>query len=465
MSVPKFAVVGHPNKGKSSLVATLARDPSVGIGPEPGTTVCARPYPMRLNGEVMYVLVDTPGFQRARAALDWMRRHEADAGSRAQVVARFIAEHAGEERFQDECELLRPIMEGAGIIYVVDGAAPYGPEYDAEMEILRWTGRPSLALINPIGQPRFVESWQAALRQFFSVVRVLDVMQARFDQQIELLRLFGHLVDDWRGRLDEAVAALLDDRRRQREDAAAAMAEMIGAALTHVETKDIGHDEDPQPHISPLEQRYRGRLRQLERQARAEVESIYGYTDLDRQESEFDLLEMDLLARETWLAFGLKRRDLVAIGAAGGAVAGGVIDVSLLGASFLAGSIVGGVIGGALGWIGSDKLGEVKVLHQPLGGKRLRYGPTKNLQFPFVLLGRALLHHRMVAIRTHAQRGRLELGSGTVQELPDTVKRQLAVHFDRIRRAPPATERHSTAVVLLGQLIASLMEPDESSSS
>ena len=45
---PSFAIVGHPNKGKSSLVATLARDASVRIGPEPGTTVQAREYPNQL---------------------------------------------------------------------------------------------------------------------------------------------------------------------------------------------------------------------------------------------------------------------------------------------------------------------------------------------------------------------------------------------------------------------------------
>ena len=52
MSTPTFAIVGHPNKGKSSLVATLARDASIRIGPEPGTTVYAREFPMRVRAKV-----------------------------------------------------------------------------------------------------------------------------------------------------------------------------------------------------------------------------------------------------------------------------------------------------------------------------------------------------------------------------------------------------------------------------
>ena len=41
MSVPRFAVVGHPNKGKSSIVATLAEDDAVQISPLPGTTAAS----------------------------------------------------------------------------------------------------------------------------------------------------------------------------------------------------------------------------------------------------------------------------------------------------------------------------------------------------------------------------------------------------------------------------------------
>ena len=151
MTVPTFAVVGHPNKGKSSIVSTLAQDDSVRVAPEPGTTTECRAYPMRVDGEVQYVLVDTPGFQRARRALEWMRARETHAGAHRAVVEAFVAEHRATSRFRDECELLAPVLAGAGILYVADGARPYGPDFDAEMEILRWTGQPSMALINPIG--------------------------------------------------------------------------------------------------------------------------------------------------------------------------------------------------------------------------------------------------------------------------------------------------------------------------
>src|SRR5687768_3352851 len=155
------------------------------------------------------------------------------------------------------------------------------------------TRRSSDLVINPIGQPRFVEPWRRALEQFFRVVRVLDVLQAPFDQQLELLRAFGQMRDTWRQRVDEAVAALLENRRQQDGDAAQVIAEMIADALTHSETKDIGKGDDPMRHSPSLEDNYRRRLRQIEDMARKEVEAIYGFDELDREEVDMKLLETD----------------------------------------------------------------------------------------------------------------------------------------------------------------------------
>ncbi|HEY5674135.1 MAG TPA: GTPase, partial [Malonomonas sp.] len=172
MSEPIFATVGHPDKGKSSIVETLAQDDSVAIGRIPGTTTQSRVYPMKVDGVTLYTLVDTPDFQRARRALDWMHKHETSADKHPEVVREFLKAHRHGEQFSDECELLAPLMDkGAGILYVVDGSVSYGAEYEAEMEILRWTGQPRMALINPIGPADHVEAWRAALGQYFSVVR------------------------------------------------------------------------------------------------------------------------------------------------------------------------------------------------------------------------------------------------------------------------------------------------------
>ena len=52
MNPPSFAVVGRPNKGKSSIVATLARDDSVYIDAHAGSTREAGRFPMAVGDEV-----------------------------------------------------------------------------------------------------------------------------------------------------------------------------------------------------------------------------------------------------------------------------------------------------------------------------------------------------------------------------------------------------------------------------
>ena len=74
MTIPSFAVVGHPNKGKSSIVSALAHDRSVEIGAIPGTTSHSKSYPMSVDGEVLYELIDTPGFQRPRQVLEELQK-------------------------------------------------------------------------------------------------------------------------------------------------------------------------------------------------------------------------------------------------------------------------------------------------------------------------------------------------------------------------------------------------------
>jgi len=163
VDLPRFAVVGHPNKGKSSVVATLAQNDSIAIAMEPGTTRDSHRYPMKVDEVTLYELIDTPGFQRPRKVLAWLQGHSLSASDRPETVAAFVTQHRDDPRYHDECELLRPIVEGAGIIYVVDGSVPYNREHEAEMNILRWTGRPSLALINQIGPDDHSAACEAAL--------------------------------------------------------------------------------------------------------------------------------------------------------------------------------------------------------------------------------------------------------------------------------------------------------------
>ena len=421
---PLFAVVGHPNKGKSSIVATLAEDETVAISPDPGTTRRARSFSMRSDDRVLYALIDTPGFQRPRATLAWLREHERGADARPAVVREFVSVHARDERFRDECELLRPILDGAGILYVVDGAHPYGVEYEAEMEILRWTGQPRMALINLIGPGDHVEEWRRALNQYFSIVRVFDAQRADFAKRLELLRAFRELGEGhegWAGMLDQAVTTLDRDRNLRARRAATEVVDLIVDLLSMRESAPAPEGSDERAITAELAEQLKARVRQREQVQRRAVQDLYRHRALAAHEQQVDLLADDLFSDRTFAVFGLSTAQLAMTGAATGAVAGSAIDLAVGGASLLLGAGVGALVGGLGAMMGSDRLARVQILGTPLGGFRVSVGPITAPNFPWVILGRALLHHRLVAERNHAVREALVLDASAGSHLADSI--------------------------------------------
>jgi hypothetical protein len=457
MSVPRFAIVGHPNKGKSSIVATLAEDDAVAISPHPGTTTRARSYPMRLDGEVLYELIDTPGFQRAREALDWLERHDRGAGARAAVVKDFVEAHAGDARFYDERELLRPIVEGAGILYVVDGSRPYGRQYEAEMEVLRWTGRPRMALINLISEGDHVEEWRAALAQYFSIVRVFDALRADFAKRIELLRAFGAIEERWAQPLNRAANALAADRERRKRRAAFEIAELLIGALTATTSVRLGDAEADEAVLAQAREKLRDEVRKREHAERSAIQQIYHHGGLQESEQAAGYLVEDVFSRESFSIFGLSGTQLALTGAASGAVVGSAIDVALGGASLLLGAGIGAALGAIGTMAGAGRLAKVRVLGQPLGGYELQVGPILDPNLPWVLLGRALLHVKLLAERNHARRETFTMDARAGAHLADEIdagrRRKLDTVFRSLRGGSVDAAERASLVEEISQLI------------
>jgi hypothetical protein len=434
----KFAIVGHPNKGKSSIVATLSEDEAVAIAPQPGTTTRSTSYPMRLDGEVLYELIDTPGFQRAREVLDWLIEHDEGADARADTVRRFLETHADDPRFHDECELLKPVMDGAGILYVVDGSRPYARQYEAEMEILRRTGQPRMALINLIGSGDHVDEWQSALGQYFSIVRVFDAVRADFAKRIELLRAFAAIEERGAQQLNRAADALIRERERRGQRAARAIADMLVDVLTASVRLPLPNPDAPADLQEKARTELKETIRRREQEARRAVQQIYRHADTVVEEKAQTPLTEDAFSQRSFRIFGLSREQLAVTGAAGGAAAGGLIDVAVGGSSLLLGTGIGALIGaaGALG--GARQLAQIKVLGRPIGGYELVVGPVTDPNVPWVLLARALLHVRLVAERNHARRDQLvleaETNEGAGKQLSAARRAPIETLFRQIRK-------------------------------
>jgi len=58
--IPEFAIVGHPNEGKSAVVSTLAEDDTVRVTPYPGETIECQTFPVIIDGHEIIRFIDTP---------------------------------------------------------------------------------------------------------------------------------------------------------------------------------------------------------------------------------------------------------------------------------------------------------------------------------------------------------------------------------------------------------------------
>jgi len=456
---PELAVVGPPNKGKSSIVSTLAWDLSVAIDAVSGTTKAAQRIPMQVDGQTLYTLIDTPGFQRARATLDWLKQHAQTPGDRPEALRKFVTNFQGADRFRDEVELLQPIVDGAGVVYVVDGSVPPGDAYEAELEILRWSGRPRLAVINPIDGEAFTEKWKNILSQYLGTVVVFNPVTAGFDDGLGLLQRLAALDDSWQAPMRQAVTVLQDDRRAREREAARAIAWMLARMLTHVESQRVPVGDDVEPVKSKLQARFRDALRALENRCRDEVAEAYRLGGLERVEAGLDEqdqqgtgLELDLLDKQTLTMFGLSKASLVAAAAGSGAVMGLMLDAAVGGVTLGSGAASGAIGGAALGLLGSysfDQVGKPRARGGVAGAVErwmspaavdLQSGPLREVNLAFVALNRARLHHRLVSTRAHALRAAIDLTAIAPDALPEletTVSRSFGQHFGRIRKAGP----------------------------
>jgi len=434
--IPAFAVVGHPNKGKSSIVSTIARDDSLAISARSGTTDRVQRLDVRV-GDGEFVLYDTPGFQRPTRVLAWLQERAASADARRDAVRQFLADPGCREQFPEEVMLLGPIMEGAAILYVVDGSRPYGPEYEAEMEILRWTGQASMALINPIENEAHVAAWEQALSQYFRIVRVFNAMHADFDKLVSVLEAFSHLREEWREDIDRLIAAYKAEHRQQLESAEKLLAELLVELCSYQVSQKVLNREQAEGLRPVLEKKYFSDMRAIEHRYHEALRQVYHYHHLDYSASAL-AMDDNLFDTEKWIVWGLNRRQLTAAATMAGAATGAVMDLTLAGSSLMLGALGGGLVGAAGAWLGAERLADFRLQGLPMGGYEARQGPIRNRNFPYVVLSRFLSLLEALRQRTHASRERISIEegdlSGRIARLDAGQQRRLHGALERLAR-------------------------------
>ena len=401
-SVPEFAVLGHPNEGKSSVVSTLTEDDRIRVSPFPGETTVCRTYTVRMDGRDIIRFVDTPGFQVPRQTLSWFKAYTGDAGS---ILDLFIQAHAADPFFADECELLAPVARGAGIIYVVNGSRPVREDDLAEMEILRLTGRPRMAVINSKDMDKdYTREWRQEFGRYFNAVRVFNASTADFHERIRMLETLKSIDQEWEPALNRVVQAFLEEWEKRNRLACAYITHAIEKSLVFFVSKKQGDAADPVTLGKDLSATYRKNLRDIEKSLFHHIRSLFKHTVYEVTLPEYSVLQHDLFAKKTWDLLGLTKNQLAAAGAIVGGTMGAVIDTAAHGLSLGMFTAMGGILGAGSAVMGGRRMAERSPAGIRLGGDRLQVGPNKNMQFLYILLDRALIYYSHMIKRPHGRR-------------------------------------------------------------
>ena len=400
--IPEFAVLGHPNEGKSSVVSTLAEDDRVKVSRIPGETTISKSYTVKIDGQEIIRFVDTPGFQVPKQTLAWFKTFDGDP---AQIIDQFIDRFKKDPFFADELELLSPVARGAGIIYVVDGSRPVRDDDLAEMEILRLTGRPRMAVINSkTGRKDYTADWKLEFRKQFNAIRVFNSNTAGFTERIKMLEALKSIDQDWEPALSRVILAFKKDWQKRNRLVTACMVETIEKSLIFSVSETISSSADPGEIKEKLNQKYQSHIKKLEKQMFKKIRALFKHHLFDFHLPEYSVLRHDLFSKQTWELLGLTKGQMATAGAIAGGTVGAVIDTAAAGITFGVFTAAGGILGAGAALFGGKKMTGKKRAGIRFGGDKIRLGPNRNLQFLYILIDRALMYYSHIIDRPHGRR-------------------------------------------------------------
>lgn len=452
--IPAFAVVGRMNMGKSSVLATLLEiddNELLRISPTPGETTRCQAHRVVFGDRECVRFIDTPGFSRPVEAMKAIQRLHGPGTPGMQALRDFVA--GGGRDFEDEKRLLEPLLAGAGVLYVVDPAKPLRDDFLAEMEILRWTGRPRLALMNrraDVSGPD-EDEWRTRLGGAFNLVRTFDAHHARYGERLRLLKALLEIEERHRGMLEETIRSVEDEWRHRREEVVEALIDFFEKALglrvsATLEERDLSLPARRERKMEFVSKQYFADLADIERACFRRLLNIYRH-HLLRADTKADVFRgIDLESAETWTKWGLGRTQLAAVSAVVGGSAGLLVDAASGGLSHGAGTLLGALGGGIMAWFKGGSLPDLRIDLRggvKLGtgeGKALKLGPPKNPNFPWILLDDALTRYRDILQRAHGRRDEAVLeggASGYTRNFPSDRRTLLGKWFATCLKGAP----------------------------
>lgn len=404
MITPEFAIIGHPNEGKSSVLSTLAEDDSVRVSAIPGETRNCRTFPVVIDGVTMLRFIDTPGFQNPRRILAGLKK-SSKTGMAA--LKEFRDSSITIPELADDCELLGPLLSGAAIIYVVDGSRPLRTVDKIEMEILRLSGQPRMAIINCKAEhAEYLQDWQEEFRKNFNISRQFDAHKATYLERISLLEALKAIDQDLETQLKNIITAFKDDWKSRNEQVIQISFELLHSCLIHSTSQPFTSRHEQKKIEAKLFKTYCDQISNKEKSAHQRIRSLFKHNIFNYNLPQNSILHEDLFSKLTWQVLGLTKKQVALAGGISGGAIGATIDIAAAGLSFGIFTSLGTFLGSVGAFWGGKKVStkQTTLLGIPVGGEKCKIGPNTSQGFPFILLDRVLLFYSHIINWAHGRR-------------------------------------------------------------
>ncbi len=444
--IPEFAILGHPNEGKSSVLSTLAEDDTVKISSMPGETTECRIFPVKVDGAEIIRFTDTPGFQNPGKMLHLLN---IDNGPADTLLERFYENHHNNPELHHDCELLRPLLRGAGIIYVADGSRPLRNVDLAEMEILRLTGKPRMAILNcKEADNTNLDQWKTEFRKHFNSSQMFNAHSATYRERIRLLEALKSIEQDWHDILDFVVTTFINDWKTRNNRCVDIICELLQSCLRHSLKSSTSTEAEIPALKEKLYERYTTEIKNIETGHHLQIRKLFKHNIFNHQLPSHSIYHHDLFAKETWNLLGLRKTQLAVVGGIGGAALAATVDIAAGGASLGLFTTMGGALG-ALGAVYGSKnvASKIKLLGMSAGKHVIQIGPNENSQFPYILLDRALIYYSHIINWTHGRRDyhtapESEMNHGFSEGLSNQSLKKMAKYFHYLQKDLAKAEQH-----------------------
>jgi len=343
----RLSVVGHTNVGKTSFIRTLLRSTRFGeVSSRASTTRHVEGASLKVEGDEVLRLYDTPGLEDAMSLLDYLERLRRPGERRdgPALIAQFLDSAEARGQFEQEAKVLRQLLASDAGLYVIDAREPVLPKYVDELEVLSLCGKPLFPVLNFVaGNDTRSDAWRDALaRRGLHALLSFDSVAPPLDGERRLYESLALMLEKARPQLQRLIADRAAQAEARRRNGARLIAELLLDVAAY--RVSVAPEDDV---VAQAVRGMRERVRAREQQCVEALLRLYGFERGDASTAELPLAEgrweEDLFHPETLKQLGIR----VTGGFAAGAAAGAGLDLMVGGASFGAGAVLGALAGGA----------------------------------------------------------------------------------------------------------------------